>query len=70
MENAIFKDDHKRALNQIETMETLINKAYNNKNQFSCKKIDTYKDDIQFMYRLNNDEKSVLLACIEYIETY
>lgn len=70
VENAIFKEDHKKALNQIETMEALIDKAYGKKFRFDCKKIDTYKDDIQFMQRLSYEEKTVLTACINYIETY
>ena len=70
VENEIFKQDHIRSKNQIETTEQLIKKAYGKNYVFDSKKLDYYKDDIQFMEKLTEEEKNVLQANISYIENY
>ena len=66
--NEIFKLNHRRAAEQIETMEKILDKAYFPKRVINFKLIYVYEDDIIFMERITDDEKKVLRACIDYIK--
>lgn len=68
LDNEIFKSRQNNIVKGcIDRLEILIDKAYDKKT-FDFKHIDIYYDDLQFMERLKDDEKTAAAACIKYIE--
>ena len=69
IKNAAFKMQNKRAEHQIKEVKRLVEKAIDNR-EFDITLLDDYYDDIAFYERLDDDEKSILQSCIDYILEY
>ena len=69
VKNAAFIMQNKNAKHQVEEVERLVEKAIDNR-EFDITLLDDYYDNIAFYERLDDDEKSILQSCIDYILEY